>query len=42
MFKENPMFAALRLLLMSKYDAKAAVKVAPRKSIRIPIHRLRL
>jgi hypothetical protein len=42
MFKENPMFAALRVLLMRRYDAKAAVKDDPSKSIRIPIHRLRL
>ena len=42
MFRENPMFAALSLLLMRRYDAKAAVKDDPSKSIRIPIHRLRL
>lgn len=41
MVKEKPTLDALSFLLISMYEARAAVKVALRKSMRIPSQRLR-
>ena len=41
-FKEKPMFAAFSDLWTRRYEARAVVNMAPRTSMRTPIHRLRL